>query len=426
MATKTMDVVLSDAPLDRLLAAAHPEVARILDGVLCGHEVDRASALRLAHADGADLQALAAAADTLRRRVVGERVTYVVNRNINFTNVCIVGCTFCGFSRKAGAHDAYDLSMEQVVTKAKQAWERGATEVCIQGGLPAQMDGYRYRDILRAIKAEVPQMHIHAFSPMEIDYGQRLTGLPLPEYLQMLKADGQDSIPGTAAEILDDQIRNLLSPRKLKVARWVEIVRAAHQVGIPTTATIMYGHAEEPRHWVDHMFLLRDIQRETRGFTEFVPLGFIHDKTLLYKRGRARAGSSVAEDLRMHALARVVFHGYIPNIQVSWVKLGFEVSQACLRAGANDYSGTLMEESISRMAGASYGEFVAAEEFRALIRQIGRVPAERNTTYTQFKVFDTPTPDEKLPPSPEECASRKLNFAGPAAPGHGHSTGSGY
>ena len=415
MATKTMDVVLSDAPLERLLAAAQPEVARILGDVLSGHELDRAGAMRLAQADGADLQALAATADALRRQTVGDQVTYVVNRNINFTNVCTVGCTFCGFSRAAGAADAYDLTLEQVVAKAKQAWDRGATEVRIQGGLPADMDGHRYRDILRAIKAELPQMHIHAFSPMEIDYGQRLTGIPLPEYLQRLKAAGQDSIPGTAAEILDDEVRARLSPRKLRVARWVQIITAAHQVGIPTTATIMYGHVEEPRHWVDHMFVLRDIQRETRGFTEFVPLGFIHDNTRLYQKGRARPGSSVAEDLRIHALARVVFHGYIPNIQVSWVKLGFQVSQACLRAGANDYSGTLMEESISRLAGASYGEYVAPEEFRALIRQIGRVPAERNTTYTAFKFFETPTPDEKLPPSPEDCLNRKLNFA-PAPP----------
>jgi FO synthase len=417
-----MGVILSDAPLERQLAEARPEVARILAGVLSGHELDREGALRLAQANGADLQALVAAADALRHQTVGDRVTYVVNRNINFTNVCTVGCTFCGFSRAAGAADAYDLTLEQVVAKAKQAWDRGATEVCIQGGLPADMDGNRYRDILRAIKAELPHMHIHAFSPMEIDYGQRLTRIPLPEYLQRLKAAGQDSIPGTAAEILDDEVRNRLSPRKLKVARWVEIITAAHRASIPTTATIMYGHVEEPRHWVDHMFLLRDIQRETRGFTEFVPLGFIHDNTRLYQRGRARAGSSVAEDLRMHALARVVFHGFIPNIQVSWVKLGFEVSLACLRAGANDYSGTLMEESISRTAGASYGEFVAPEEFRALIRQIGRLPAERNTTYSSFKLFETLTPDEKLPPSPEECVNRKLNFA----PAPAHYTGSGY
>jgi CofH subfamily radical SAM domain protein len=285
------------------------------------------------------------------------------------------------------------------------------------------MDGYHYRDILTAIKRELPDMHIHAFSPMEIDYGVGLTGLPLRDYLLMLKDAGLDSMPGTAAEILDDEVRKVLSPRKLMVDRWVEIVRAAHALGIPTTSTIMYGHLEELSHWVDHMMLLRDIQRDTKGITEFVPLGFIHDKTRLYKSGKARAGHKTTEDIKMHALARVVFHGYIPNIQVSWVKMGFEVSQLCLRAGGNDYSGTLMEESISRLAGATHGEFVAPQEFRALIRQIGRVPAERNTTYTAFTVFERPTPDEALPPPQEVCLDRTLNFA--PEPAHA-STGSGY
>ena len=420
---KTLDVVLSDAPVERQLAEARPELRRILSRVLDGHEVTRDEALTLAHAeDGADLRALAATADALRRQKVGDRITYVVNRNINFTNVCIIGCSFCGFSRGAHAPDAWNLTLEQIAAKAREAWDRGATEVCIQGGLPPGMDGYHYRNILTAIKRDLPDMHIHAFSPMEVDYGVQLTNLPLRDYLLMLKEAGLDSMPGTAAEILDDEVRQILSPRKLSVGRWVEIVRAAHAVGIPTTSTIMYGHMEELHHWVDHMLLLRDIQRETRGITEFVPLGFIHDKTRLYKSGKARAGHKTTEDIKMHALARVVFTGYIPNIQVSWVKLGFQVSQLCLRAGANDYSGTLMEESISRLAGATYGEFVEPHEFRALIRQIGRVPAERDTPYRKFTVFERPTPDEALPPPQEACLDRKLNFAPAPTP----YTGSGY
>jgi CofH subfamily radical SAM domain protein len=284
------------------------------------------------------------------------------------------------------------------------------------------MDCLHYRNILTAIKRELPDMHIHAFSPMEVDYGVQLTGMPLRGYLLMMKEAGLDSMPGTAAEILDDAVRQVLSPRKLSVARWVEIVRAAHAVGIPTTSTIMYGHMEELHHWVDHMMVLRDIQRDTKGITEFVPLGFIHDKTRLYKSGKARAGHKTTEDVKMHALARVVFHGYIPNIQVSWVKLGFEVSQLCLQAGANDFSGTLMEESISRLAGATHGEFVEPHEFRALIRQIDRVPAERNTTYTKVTPFERPTPDEALPPPQAQCLDRKLSFAAPPRP----YTGSGY
>ena len=420
---KMLDVMLSGVPLDRQLDGARSAVRRLLGRVLDGHEVTRDEALALAHVDdGPDLRALAATADALRRDTVGDRVTYVVNRNINFTNVCIVGCSFCGFSRGAHAPDAWNLTLDQITAKAREAWDRGATEVCIQGGLPPGMDGYHYRNILTAIKRELPDMHIHAFSPMEVDYGVRLTGMPLRDYLLMLKAAGLDSMPGTAAEILDDGVRQVLSPHKLSVARWVEIVRAAHAVGIPTTSTIMYGHMEELDHWVDHMLLLRDIQRDTKGITEFVPLGFIHDKTRLFKSGKARAGHKTTEDIKMHALARVAFHGSIPNIQVSWVKLGFEVAQMCLRAGGNDFSGTLMEESISRLAGATHGEFVAPHEFRALIRQIGRLPAERNTTYTKFTEFDRATPDEALPPPQEVCLDRKLDFAAAPRP----YTGSGY
>jgi 7,8-didemethyl-8-hydroxy-5-deazariboflavin synthase CofH subunit len=360
--------------------------------------------LRLARAEGPGLDALIATADFLRREAVGDAITYVVNRNINFTNVCFVGCSFCGFARGAGAPDAYSLSAEDVVRKAREAWDRGATEVCIQGGLPRDLDGFFYRDILRAIKRAIPAMHVHAFSPMEISYGVDKTGMPLRDYLQMMKDEGLGSIPGTAAEILDDRVRQQLSPNKLPVARWVEIITAAHELGIPTTSTMMYGHVEEPADWVRHILLLRSIQQRTGGFTEFVPLGFIHEKTRLYKHGGARAGAERDDHLRVHALSRVLLHGAIKNLQVSWVKLGFDVSLECLNAGANDFSGTLMEESISKAAGANFGEFVSPEEFQRMIRSIGRTPAERSTTYSIRRVFDrlnaSETPQARAPVSP--------------------------
>jgi FO synthase len=321
-----------------------------------------------------------------------------VNRNINFTNVCFVGCSFCGFGRGPGAPDAYSLSFEEVVRRAREAWERGATEVCVQGGLPRDLDGFYYRNLLRAIKHAIPEMHVHAFSPMEIDYGVKKTGMALRDYLRMMKDEGLGSIPGTAAEILDDRVRKELSPNKLPAARWVEIITAAHELGIPTTSTMMYGHVEEPADWVRHMLLLRAIQKRTGGFTEFVPLGFIHEKTRLYRHGGARPGAKREEHLRVHALARVLLHGAIKNLQVSWVKLGFETSLACLQAGANDFSGTLMEESISKAAGATFGEYVSPEEFRARIRSIGRAPAERTTTYKIRRIFEEPEDDPRTVP----------------------------
>jgi 7,8-didemethyl-8-hydroxy-5-deazariboflavin synthase CofH subunit len=371
-------------------------VHECLEAALSGDELSFAQGVELATAEGAGLDALVAVADVLRKQTVGETVTYVVNRNINFTNVCFVGCSFCGFGRGPGAKDAYSLSPADVARKAIEAWEKGATEVCIQGGLPRDLDGFFYRDILRAIKHAIPEMHVHAFSPMEISYGVDKTGMPLRDYLQMTKDEGLGSIPGTAAEILDDRVRQQLSPNKLPVARWVEIITTAHELGIPTTSTMMYGHVEEPADWVRHILLLRSIQKRTGGFTEFVPLGFIHEKTRLYRHGGARAGAKREEHLRVHALARVLLHGAIRNLQVSWVKLGFETSLACLNAGANDFSGTLMEENISKAAGATFGEYVAPEEFRRMIRSIGRLPAERSTTYKIRRVFDE-VEDGELP-----------------------------
>ncbi len=369
------------------------EVSEILCSAASGAELTFEQGLVLATAEGAELEVLVAAADRLRRETVGDAITYVVNRNINFTNVCFVGCSFCGFGRGPGASDAYSLSFEEVVRRAREAWDRGATEVCVQGGLPRDLDGFFYRDLLRAIKHAIPGMHVHAFSPMEIDYGVLKTGMPLRDYLQMMKDEGLGSIPGTAAEILDDRVRQELSPNKLPAARWVEIITTAHELGIPTTSTMMYGHVEEPAHWVRHMLLLRAIQKRTGGFTEFVPLGFIHENTRLYRHGGARPGAKREEHLRVHALARVLLHGAIKNLQVSWVKLGFETSLACLQAGANDFSGTLMEESISKAAGATFGEYVSPEEFRSRIRSIGRLPAERTTTYKIRRLFEDPQQD---------------------------------
>jgi len=380
--------------LDAVLAACSREMRDCLDAARSGSEHSFEQGLLLANADGAALDALVAVADALRRETVGDTITYVVNRNINFTNVCFVGCSFCGFARGAGAADAYSLSAEDVVRKAREAWELGATEVCIQGGLPRDLNGFFYRDLLRAIKRAIPEMHVHAFSPMEISYGVDKTGMPLHDYLQMMKDEGLGSIPGTAAEILDDRVRRELSPNKLPVARWIEIITTAHELGIPTTSTMMYGHVEEPADWVRHLLLLRGIQKRTGGFTEFVPLGFIHQNTRLYRHGGARPGARREEHLRVHALSRILLHGLIRNVQVSWVKLGFELSLACLNAGANDFSGTLMEESISKTAGATFGESVQPQEFRRLIRSIGRVPAERTTIYKIRRLFDEP---EALP-----------------------------
>jgi 7,8-didemethyl-8-hydroxy-5-deazariboflavin synthase CofH subunit len=387
----------SEIPWEEALAAASPKIAGILERSLSGVEIGLDDGLLMSRAEGDDVIALVKVANEIRRRVVGDKITYVVNRNLNFTNVCIVGCTFCGFARGAHSPDAYFHSFETLVAKSVEAVEAGATEVCIQGGLPKDLDGEYYAQLLRTIKSRLPGLHIHAYSPMEIAYGVEKTGLPVREYLETLKQAGLGSIPGTAAEILDDSVRETLSPNKLKVKRWIEIVRTAHSLGIPSTSTMMYGHTEGPEHWVRHILLLREIQKETQGFTEFVPLGFIHTNTRLFLRGNSRAGRSVHEDLVVHALSRVLLNGYIPNIQVSWVKLGFEESLTCLESGANDFGGTLMEESISKAAGAGFGEYVAPGEFRALIRSIGRIPAERSTGYKIRKVFEEPDAEEHMP-----------------------------
>jgi FO synthase len=366
---------------------ASPPARAALETVLerqDGGALSREECSRLASAKGADLIALLVAANELRRALVGDVVTYVVNRNINFTNICFVGCKFCAFSRGQREADSYFRSFAEVAQKATEAHARGATEVCIQGGLPRGLPPYYYRDLLRAVKRAVPEIHIHAFSPMEIVYGVELTGMPLADYLQMLKENGLDTLPGTAAEILNDEVRQVLSRNKLSSAEWREVITTAHRLGIRTTSTLMYGHVETPEHWVNQLLLFHNIQRETGGFTEFVPLGFVHQNTLLYQQGLARPGPTLAEHLKIHALARVMLAGSIPNIQVSWVKMGRPLSQLSMQAGANDYGGTLMEENISRLAGATAGEYLSPQEFQERIIELGRIPAERNTTYTKL------------------------------------------
>ena len=365
------------------------ETRTALDQVLelqDGGRLSREQCLLLAHAEGDDLLGLLVAADTLRRDLVGNLVTYDVNRNINFTNVCFVGCKFCAFSRGPREADTYFLSLEQLAQKAVEAWQLGATEVCIQGGLPHELPPFHYRDILRAVKNAVPAMHIHAFSPMEIVYGVELTGMPLHDYLCMLRDNGLNTLPGTAAEILDDDVRFLLSRNKLSTERWKQVIRTAHHCGIRSTSTLMYGHVETPTHWVNQLLLFREIQQETGGFTEFVPLGFVHYNTLLFHQGISRPGPTLAEHLKIHALSRAMLAGSINNIQVSWVKLNRQLSQLCLHAGANDYGGTLMEENISREAGATAGQYTSPEQFKSLILEAGRIPAERNTTYTRINI----------------------------------------
>jgi FO synthase len=351
-----------------------------------GAAISQQAMYTLANCEGDDLLGLLCAANMLRAELCGNIVTYVVNRNINFTNICFVGCKFCAFSRGPRESDTYFHTPDQVAQKAIEAAQLGATEVCIQGGLPHGLPPFYYRDILRAVKSVVPSMHIHAFSPMEIVYGVELTGMELSDYLSMLRDNGLGTLPGTAAEILDDDVRAVLSRNKLTTAQWIEVIRTAHRCAIRTTSTMMYGHAETPEHWVRQMLLLREIQDETGGFTEFVPLGFVHQNTLLFQQGLARSGPTLAEHLKVHALARLLLAGSIDNIQVSWVKLNRQLSQLCLHAGANDYGGTLMEENISREAGATAGQYTSPEDFQALILEAGRVPAERNTTYSRIKL----------------------------------------
>src|SRR5216117_3163638 len=371
---------------------ASPDVRRVLAGVLDGSELSVDDGLALTRAAGRDLHAVTLLADEMRRRQVGDVVTYVVNRNINFTNVCIKHCGFCAFSRDHRQEEGYLLPIDEVVRRAREAWELGATEVCIQAGLPPKLDGRYYIDLTRALKAALPGIHVHAFSPEEVLYGSVRSGLPIKEYLAELKAAGLGTLPGTSAEILDQEIRDRISRGRITVDQWVEVVTTAHTLGIRTTSTIMYGHVETPAHWVRHMDLLRSIQKETGGFTEFVPLSLIHSEAPMYAKRLVpgvRPWATGLEVVKMHALARVMLGGSIPNIQASWVKEGPKLAQLLLTAGANDLGGTLINESISTSAGAGFGQLVPPAELKRLARDAGRVPAQRDTLYGLLHRYDS-------------------------------------
>ncbi len=386
--------------VDRLLGTVEQPIARALDGALAGREVTVDEGETLFGAHGTALSALTLVADELRRRAVGDVVTYVVNRNINFTNVCVKRCGFCAFSRTHKDTEGYFLPMEELLRRAREAWELGATEVCIQAGLPPKMDGNLYLDICRAIKEELPDMHIHGFSPEEVLYGSIRSNCSIEEYLARLKDAGVGSLPGTSAEILDDEVRNRISPGRISTADWIRVITGAHRLGIPTTSTIMYGHVETARHRAAHLATIRDIQKETGGITEFVPLSLIHEEAPMYHDRTVpgvRAGATGEEVIKMHAIARLMLHPHIRNIQVSWVKEGLKLSQGCLSAGANDMGGTLINESISTAAGASQGQLVPPGELRRWIRDMDRVPAERTTTYAIRRRFDGPDDGEIEP-----------------------------
>ncbi|MFV6033231.1 5-amino-6-(D-ribitylamino)uracil--L-tyrosine 4-hydroxyphenyl transferase CofH, partial [Streptomyces sp. NPDC056264] len=351
-----------DSDIRQALAVAADDPTRLTD----------AQALALLHADGPALDALTRIADDVRKSVSGEEVTYVVTRNINFTNVCYTGCRFCAFAQRRTDADAYTLSLDQVADRAEQAWNVGAVEVCMQGGIHPDLPGTAYFDIARAVKKRVPGIHVHAFSPMEVVNGATRTGLSIREWLTAAKEAGLDSIPGTAAEILDDDVRWILTKGKLPTATWIEVITTAHQLGIRSSSTMMYGHVDQPRHWLGHFRTLARIQQETGGFTEFVTLPFIHTNAPVYLAGIARPGPTARDNRAVIAMARLLLHPHIPNIQTSWVKLGTEGAAEMLRSGANDLGGTLMEETISRMAGSSYGSYRSIHDLEAIAEAAGR------------------------------------------------------
>ena len=376
-----------------------PQVSTILHHALDGEEVSWQEGLRLCETNGLDLQVVCLVADEMRRRQVGDVVTYVVNRNINFTNVCIKHCTFCAFSREYREEEGYFLPEEEIIRRAQEAVDMGATEVCLQAGLPPKMNGKLYIDLTRAVKKALPDLHIHAFSPEEVLYGATRAGTSIPDYIAALKDAGLDTLPGTSAEILDQDIRDIIAPGRITTDKWIEVITSAHSLGIPTTSTIMYGHIETPLHWVKHMNLLRDIQKETGGFTEFVPLSLIHQEAPMYQHKlvkNVREGATGTEVIKMHAVARLMLGPTFRNIQSSWVKEGPKMAQYLLNVGANDLGGTLINESISTSAGAQYGQLVPPKELRRLIRDAGRTPAERSTTYKLRTVFTGG--DEELSP----------------------------
>jgi 7,8-didemethyl-8-hydroxy-5-deazariboflavin synthase CofH subunit len=376
--------------LTKALKNVRPAVGHAIDCALAHKDITVEEATVLFDAEGSELTALIAAADYLRAETVGDVVTYVINRNINFTNVCVKACGFCAFSRGHLAEEGYFLPTEEILRRAREAYDLGATEVCVQAGLAPGLDGWHYVNLCRALKEALPNLHIHGFSPEEVLYGSTLSGVSIRDYLVALKDAGVGSLPGTSAEILVDEIRQQVSPGRITTAQWIDLVQTAHEVGIPTTSTIMYGHIETSHHKAVHLGILRDIQKRTGGITEFVPLSFVYDDAPMFHRKRIsglRQGASGAEVMKMYAVSRLMLDQWIPNLQVSWVKEGPKLSQIALLAGANDFGGTLINESISTAAGAGFGQLMKPSQFRNLIGEMGRVAAERSTTYDKIRPF---------------------------------------
>ncbi len=385
--------------IDSLLKKANSEISDVLDKSLSNKEITANEAISLYEANDFEFHLVGAVANELRKQKVGDIVTYVVNRNINFTNVCIKQCGFCAFSRDFREEEGYLLPIEEILRRAKEAYAVGASEVCIQAGLPPDMKPTLYEDICRAIKNEIPSIHIHGFSPEEVLYGANRSEVSIQEYLARLKEAGVDTLPGTAAEILDQKIRDKISPGRISVKDWVEVIKTAHKMGIKSTATMMFGHIETKRDRVNHISKLREIQKETGGFTEFVPLNFIASEAPMYRHQlhpEIQAGAASKEVLLTHAISRIMLNDYINNIQMSWVKEGQKMSQLLLLWGANDFGGTLINESISTSAGSQHGQLIRPKEIRHLVRDIGRTPAERNTKYEIIKKFGNEEIDDPL------------------------------
>ncbi len=384
---------------DALLKNADPLISDSLNRALSEKELSEKEAARLFYADDLDFHLVGMVADEIRKKRKGSLVTYVVNRNINFTNVCIKQCGFCAFSRDFREEEGYLLPVEEIVRRAKEAHDYGATEVCIQAGLPPDMEGNLYENLIRAIKTAVPEIHIHGFSPEEVLYGAKRSELSIREYLARLKDAGLDTIPGTAAEILDQKMRDKISPGRISVEDWEDVIKTAHSLGIKSTSTMMFGHIETPEDRVRHISKLREIQKQTHGFTEFVPLGFISSEAPMYKQKLhqgIRDGATAKDVLLTHAVSRIMLNNNIDNIQMSWVKEGPRMAQLLLLWGANDFGGTLINESISTSAGANHGQLIRPRDIRKMARDLGRIPAERNTKYDIIKTFEKDEKDEPL------------------------------
>jgi len=378
--------------IDSLFKNADPVVSQILNNALSDKEISEKDGLELYNTAGIDFHLVGLVADEIRRRRVGDIVSYVVNRNINFTNVCIKQCGFCAFSRDFREEEGYFLPTEEIVRRAKEAYDLGATEVCVQAGLPPDMEGDLYENICRAIKKEIPDIHIHGFSPEEILYGATRSNVSIEEFLKRMKEAGVNTLPGTSAEILDQKLRDKISPGRISVKDWEKVIKTAHKMGINTTSTIMFGHLETLEDRVKHIAKLREIQKETGGFTEFVPLNFIPSEAPMYKHQLhegMREGASGNDVLLTHAIARIMLNNSINNIQMSWVKEGQKMSQLLLMWGANDFGGTLINESISTSAGSEHGQLLRPKEIRRIVKEIGRIPAERNTEYKILREFDS-------------------------------------